>query len=230
MVIFTTTSNAGTWCTWYTFCFSHRLRETSPTENEPTVGRSGAPPASLAGICLSEPSHWNTDLMNTANIPTYQLGRRQGKQGPRPPVSNHVDKSVDKSANGRLLRCKINTLVSTFNIRSLNSSEKIGELTALAEEKEKSVVCLQEHRKFHDSEDVHYTDVGKGWILATSSCRRKSVNSCGGGMGMLLSLSAYKSLEGNAVVENSCIIMANFNGNPATTYYYMLLQSNEMLW
>ena len=118
-----------------------------------------------------------------------------------------LDKSVDKSATGRLLRCKINTLVSTFNIRSLNSSEKIGELTALAEEKEKSVVCLQEHRKFHDSEDVHYTDVGKGWILATSSCRRKSVNSCGGGVGMLLSLSAYNFLEGNAVVVNSWIIM-----------------------
>ena len=38
------------------FFFCHRLRETTPTENEPTAGRSGAPPASLAGICLSEPS------------------------------------------------------------------------------------------------------------------------------------------------------------------------------
>ena len=38
------------------FFFGHRLRETAPTENEPTAGRSGAPPASLAGICLSEPS------------------------------------------------------------------------------------------------------------------------------------------------------------------------------
>ena len=28
----------------------------TPTENEPTSGRSGAPPASLAGICLNEPS------------------------------------------------------------------------------------------------------------------------------------------------------------------------------
>ena len=35
--------------------FCHRLRET-PTENKPSAGRSGAPPASLAGICLSEPS------------------------------------------------------------------------------------------------------------------------------------------------------------------------------
>ena len=35
--------------------FCHRLRETTPTENKPSAGRSGAPPASLAGICLSEP-------------------------------------------------------------------------------------------------------------------------------------------------------------------------------
>ena len=56
----------------------------------------------------------------------------------------------------------MNTVVSTFNILSLNSIEKIGELTVLAEEKGISVVCLQEHRKFHDSADVHYTDAGKG--------------------------------------------------------------------
>ncbi|CAH3131908.1 unnamed protein product, partial [Porites lobata] len=31
-----------------------------------------------------------------------------------------------------------------------------------------------EHRKLHESGDVQYTDVGKGWILATSSCWRKS--------------------------------------------------------
>ena len=153
--------------------------------------------------------------MNTANFPTYLLGPRRDKQGPRPPVGNHV--GVDKSATGRLLRCKINTLVSTFNIRSLNSIEMIGELTALAEEKGISVVCLQEHRKFHDSADVHYADAGKGWILAISSCWRKSVNSCVGGVGMLLSPSAYYSLEDNIVVVNSRIIVANLSDNPATT-------------
>ena len=154
-------------------------------------------------------------MINTANFPTYLLGPRRDKQGPHPPVGNHV--GVDKSATGRLLRCKINTLVSTFNIRSLNSIEMIGELTALAEEKGISVVCLQEHRKFHDNADVHYTDVGKGWILATSSCWRKSVNSCVGGVGMLLSPSAYYSLEDNIVVVNSRIIVANLSDNPATT-------------
>ena len=107
--------------------------------------------------------------------------------------------------------------MSTFNIRSLNSIEKIRELTALAEEKGISVVCLQEHRKFHHNADVHYTDVGKGWILATFSCWRKSVNSCVGGVGMLLSNSAYNSLEGNTVVVISRIIVANLSDNAATT-------------
>ena len=160
--------------------------------------------------------------MNTANFPTYLLGPRRDKQGPRPLVGNHV--GVDKSATGRLFRCKINTPVSTFNIRSLNCIEMIGELTALAEEKGIFVVCLQEHRKFHDYADVHYTDVCKGWILATSSCWRKSVNSCVGGVGMLLSPSAYNSLEGNIVVVNSRIIEANLGDNPATTIIWCSVQ------
>ena len=51
--------------------------------------------------------------MNTANFPTYRLSRRSGKQGPRPPkVGNQAGE--DKSATRRLLRCKIDTLVSTF--------------------------------------------------------------------------------------------------------------------
>ena len=38
-----------------------------------------------------------------------------------------------------------------------------------------------------------------------------------GGVGILLSSSAYNYPEGNAVVVNSRIIVANFSGNPATT-------------
>ena len=37
-----------------------------------------------------------------------------------------------------------------------------------------------------------------------------------GGVGMLLSSSAYNHLEDNVVVVNSRIIVANFSGNPAT--------------
>ena len=107
--------------------------------------------------------------------------------------------------------------MSTFNVRSLNSNEKIGELTALAEGKGIFIVCLQEHRKFHDSGDVQYTDVGKGWILATSSCWRTSVNSYVGALGMVLRPSAYNYLEDDVVVVNSRILVADLSGNPATT-------------
>ena len=48
----------------------------------------------------------------------------------------------------------------------------------------------------HDSGDVPNTDVGKGWILATSSYWRNSVNSyVGEVVGMLLSPAAYNYLE-----------------------------------
>ena len=107
--------------------------------------------------------------------------------------------------------------MSTFNVRSLNSNEKIGELTALAEGKGIFIVFLQEHRKFHDSGDVQYTDVGKGWILATSSCWRTSVNSYVGALGMVLRPSAYNYLEDDVVVVNSRILVADLSGNPATT-------------
>ena len=123
----------------------------------------------------------------------------------------------DKSVTRRLLRCKIDTLVSTFSIHSFNFNKNIGELTALAEGKGIFLVCLQEHWKFHDSGDVQYTDVGKGWILATSSCWRNSVNSYVGEVGMLLSPSAYNYLEDNVVVVNSRILVADLSGNPATT-------------
>ena len=42
------------------------------------------------------------------------------------------------------------------------------------------------------------------------------MNSYVGGVGMLLSPSAYNSLVGNIVVVNSRIMVANFSGNPVT--------------
>ena len=123
----------------------------------------------------------------------------------------------DKSVTRRLLSCKIDTLVSTFNIRSLNSNEEDWRANRAGRGERNTLVCLQEHRKFHDSGDVQYTDVGKGWILATSSCWRNSVNSYVGELGMLLSASAYNYLEDNVVVVNSRILVADLSGNPATT-------------
>ena len=41
-----------------------------------------------------------------------------------------------------------------------------------------------------------------------------------GGLGMLLTPSAYNYLEGNVVVVNSRIMVAKVTGNPATTIIY----------
>ena len=56
------------------------------------------------------------------------------------------------------------------------------------------------------------------------------MNSCVGGVGMLLSPSAYYSLEDNIVVVNSRIVVANLSDNPATTIIInYAAQSNELL-
>ena len=51
-----------------------------------------------------------------------------------------------------------------------------------------------------------------------------------GGVGMLLSSSAYKHLEDNVVVVNSRIIVANFSGNPATTMICCYSPRNLLGW
>lgn len=64
--------------------------------------------------------------------------------------------------------------------------------------------------------DVQISDLGKGWMLLTSSCTKNSVGSRVGGVGIMMSPFAYKTLERVEKV-NARIIMAKFSGNPATT-------------
>ena len=63
---------------------------------------------------------------------------------------------------------------------------------------------------------MEYKDVGKGWTLITSSATKNNINATIGGVGMLLSPKAIKSLN---KIEKICprAIIATFNGNPETT-------------
>lgn len=58
--------------------------------------------------------------------------------------------------------------------------------------------------------------MGKGYILITSSATKNSTNATIGGVGILLSSKAAKSLN-NIETISSRIMVATFNGNPQTT-------------
>ena len=123
-----------------------------------------------------------------------------------------------------LLKCKKNLKVATLNVRTLevkntelediNQNFKLGELAAEAELSEIDILCIQEHRILHEDTDFKYHNVGKGWVLVTSSAWKNSVNASNGGVGLLLSPRANKSLK-NIEKITPRIITATFHGNPA---------------
>ena len=115
-----------------------------------------------------------------------------------------------------LQRCKKPTLISTFNVRTLNTPNQLPELVSSAIQLKADVICVQEHRFFHSDVKLKYHDIGKGWWFISASAWKNSINSTIGGVGMLLSPQAYKSL--NKIEEiTPRIIIADFNGNPTTT-------------
>ena len=83
------------------------------------------------------------------------------------------------------------------------------------------IICIQEHRYTH-SEDIKYYDTSNGWLLATASAWKISVNATIGGIGMLIGQRALKSLNSIDKIQPRMMV-ATFNGNPsATTICYSL--------
>ena len=151
---------------------------------------------------------------------SYHITRPVDLQGARPSVGcqagvekNTTGKKVDN--NSRLLKYKKASLVSTLNCRTLSSQKNIGELIASAEKHGIDIVCIQEHRIFHDDTDIKH-DMKNKWVLLTSLAEKALNNTTIRGVGMLLSPKAYKSLNSVETISPR-IMIASFNGNPAVT-------------
>ena len=63
---------------------------------------------------------------------------------------------------------------------------------------------------------LKYNDLSRGWTLIFASVWKNSINATIGGVGILLNPKAYKSLN-NIEKISPRIVVATFNGNPATT-------------
>ena len=76
----------------------------------------------------------------------------------------------------KLLRCKETKKVSTFNVNTLSGEKKKGELIAISEKFKVDVTSIQEHRIYHPDEKIQHHDMGKGWMLITSSAEKADNN------------------------------------------------------
>ena len=115
-----------------------------------------------------------------------------------------------------LLRCKTTCNIATFNVRTLKTINQLPELTAAAANKNIDIICVQEHRFYHSDLELKYHETGHGWTFVSASAWKNTINADTGGVGMLLSPRALKSLNSIEKIQPR-IICATFNGNPCTT-------------
>ena len=113
------------------------------------------------------------------------------------------------SPHQELLKCKQTIQIATFNIRNLNRTGQLPELTASAVEHKIDKICIQEHR-YTQNNVIKYHDTGNRWTLATVLAWKNSVNATVGGARALKSLNSIERIQPRMMVTT-------FNGNPRAT-------------
>ena len=149
-----------------------------------------------------------------------RIARRAAQKGARPAVPPQA--AIEKLATGennkppeRLLKAKNELRISTFNVQTLRKDEKLPELIACSEETNQDIICIQEHRYFHEDLPTKEHTIGS-WKLITCSAWKNDANAAVGGIGILLNSKSYKSISNIEMITNR-IMVATFNGNPKTT-------------
>ncbi len=163
---------------------------------------------------------------NSTKVEAPDQNKKEGFCGPSP-TDVRVNDAVPLNPPGRgtadnrpaaapkLLRCRKTLNFSTFNTRTLNSTQALNEIQFLAEKYEQEIICVQEHRFVHD-EDIKFQHMDNTWLLITSSATRNSMGVAVGGVGFLLSPHASKCLQHVEKISYR-ILKASFSGNPANT-------------
>ena len=142
------------------------------------------------------------------------------------PVLKESATKLKPKSKLKLLKCKSTVQIATFNVKTLDKSGQIPELTASVVKYNIDIVCIQEHKYYHSDLEMKYHDTGDGWMFVSASAWKNSVDEVIGGVGMLLSPHGLKSLYSIEKVHPR-IMMATFNGNPCTTIISCYSPTND---
>ena len=142
-------------------------------------------------------------------------GAHSAEVGALAPVFEKSDGEPKSKPN--LLRCKNIISIATFYVRTLNTINQLPKLIASTVKCNISIICIQEHKYHYNEEsELEYHDTNNSWAIVSVSARQNSMNAIIGGVGMLLSPYALKSL--NCIERPQLRIMCvTFNGNLCPT-------------
>ena len=117
--------------------------------------------------------------------------------------------------NTPFLRCTKNTLVASFNARTLGVKGRLEELAECAKTQSLDILAIQEHRSHHPNDTLQYQNVGQ-YQFVTSSAIKNSSNASVGGIGFLLSTKASNNLISVESISPRIMII-ELEGNPKIT-------------
>lgn len=115
----------------------------------------------------------------------------------------------------QLIRCRANTIISTFNTRTIGSKSRLHELVSAAKKQSTDIIAIQEHRIYHPHIDIKH-ELIDGYYLVTSSATKNTANATIGGVGFLISPIAYEHIS-NVEEISSRLLVLELNGNPKVT-------------
>ena len=125
--------------------------------------------------------------------------------------TGQVSRDRDGKGSTHLLKCKKQTIFSTFNARTLSKDSKLLELVSCARSFNIDILSIQEHRIYHPEIDTDRKTIDV-YHLVTSSAWKNSQGSKVGGVGILLSARAAEQLK-SVVKISPRILVAHFYGN-----------------
>ena len=173
----------------------------------------------MTSIDENKNSHRKITMTHTQTTYINCIALRMSKKGVRPAevgaLASVFEKSASELKQQKLLKCKQTIQIVTFNVRTLNRIDPQLELIVSAVEHKIDIICIQEHRYTHN-EDIKYHDTGNGWMLATVSAWKNSINAKVEGVGILIGPRALKSLNSIERIQPRMMV-TTFDGNPRAT-------------
>lgn len=117
--------------------------------------------------------------------------------------------------NACVLSCRQQTVISSYNIRTLGRHGRLDELLECTKTQNIDILAIQEHRLYHPKDVLKYHQAGSFQFI-TSSATKNSNNSSVGGVGFLLSSKATNNLLDIETISPRIMVLT-LEGNPQMT-------------